>query len=103
MCNAFFSYIELYLQELESQVALLTKRVTKLMTQTKLHHAVRRDIDILKREVRSLKHQDRKNELVKSDVNNGHSTFKISLYDKFRGWMPSLTNPKRIDKLTRYL
>ncbi|XP_076463777.1 uncharacterized protein LOC143295956 [Babylonia areolata] len=103
-------------QRLESHVVTLARSLGHLSSELKAHNALRRDLDLVKREVRELKQQGA------VGVGAGPGGFGAgglggggaggggggdgpgggAPFEKFRGWIPSLTNPKRINKLTQF-
>ncbi|XP_025105488.1 uncharacterized protein LOC112570951 [Pomacea canaliculata] len=82
-------------QKLESHVVTLARSIAHVSSELRAHNSLCRDLDLVKRELRELKQ--------KGPAAPAESPRDlVTPFDKFRGWIPSLTNPKRINKLTQF-
>eukprot|EP00106_Octopus_bimaculoides_P009742 XP_014777184.1 PREDICTED: myb-like protein P isoform X1 [Octopus bimaculoides] len=114
-------------QRLESNIVSLSHNVTCLTSQVRSYNGLHKQIDTLKQDLQDMKnsfeqfHINNKNSNIVNNTNNNNSnnshnnnsnsssnnninqTYirKIS-FEKFRCWLPSLTNRKRVHKLTRF-
>lgn len=77
---------------LESHVVTLARSVAHLSSEMRNHNGLYTDVEDIKREMGRLK------EMVQA---RNHQTNPLSDWERFRGWVPSLTNPKRVNKLTK--
>lgn len=70
-----------------------------MSSELRSHNSIVNELDGLKKEVHELKEQ----QFVTSQRGGGAPNFNnnMSDFDLFRGWVPSLTNPKRVHKLTK--
>ncbi len=61
------------------------------------------DLEEVKRDIRKLKEFSaaRAQQQQQQQPEMRHHQHHNSEWDKFRGWVPSLTNPKRVNKLTK--
>lgn len=75
----------------------LARSLAHLSSELRQQNSVRRDLESVKREVRELKQHG----VASPDAHSPHH--QVASFEKFRGWIPSLTNPKRINKLTQYV
>ena len=99
LLNNFLFYsraINRRFQRLESHVVTLARSVAHLSSELRSHNSIVHELEALRKEVREMKEQQFISNQQSDYMANGHSDF-----DKFRGWVPSLTNPKRINKLTK--
>ena len=93
-----FSYFPPYRQvnkrfaRLESHVVTLARSVAHLSSEMRTHNGLYTDVEEIKREIGRLK------ELAHSRA--APQVF-LNEWERFRGWVPSLTNPKRVNKLTK--
>ena len=76
---------------LESHVVTLARSVAHLSSEVHSQNALRQDIEALKVDI-----QD-----VRKDVKVVGGKTPLNEWERFRGWVPSLTNPKRVKKLTK--
>lgn len=85
-----------HFQRLEAHVVTLVRSVASLTSQVRSHTNALKQIDILKEELENVK--------ATLSENNGSPSLpnKSTEYERFRGWIPSLTNPRRVRKLTRF-
>ncbi|XP_036359007.1 putative uncharacterized protein DDB_G0277255 [Octopus sinensis] len=115
-------------QRLESNIVSLSHNVTSLTSQIRSYSGLHKQIDTLKQDLQDMKNSfeqfriNNKNSNIVNNTNNNNSnnnshnnysnsssnnninqTYirKIS-FEKFRCWLPSLTNRKRVHKLTRF-
>ena len=78
-------------QRLESHVVTLARSVAHLSSEMKSYHKLSEDVDELKEQVRVLTE--------KKETPNVTGT--VGDWERFRGWVPQITNPKRVKKLTK--
>ncbi|KAI0238267.1 hypothetical protein LSAT2_011113 [Lamellibrachia satsuma] len=77
---------------LESHVVTLARSVAHLSSEVHSQNTLRQDIEALKVDI-----QD-----VRKDVKVVGGKTPLNEWERFRGWVPSLTNPKRVKKLTKF-
>ncbi|XP_041351726.1 uncharacterized protein LOC121370508 isoform X2 [Gigantopelta aegis] len=85
-------------QRLESHVITLARSVAHLSSELRHNNTLVHELDWIKRELRELRlenHHHKKNPF-------GGEADKATEFERFRGWIPSLTNPKRVNKLTKF-
>ncbi|XP_061172751.1 uncharacterized protein LOC133182058 isoform X2 [Saccostrea echinata] len=82
-------------QRLESHVVTLARSVAHLSSELRSHNSMVSELDSLRKEVREMKEQQFI--LSHQSAAQGHNSLEHN-----RGWGPSLTNPKRINKLTQF-
>ncbi|CAH1790926.1 unnamed protein product [Owenia fusiformis] len=80
---------------LESHVVTLARSVAHLSSEMRSQNTVYQDIDLLKTELLTMK--ERQHSMVGTGGNGA-----LDDWDRFRGWVPAMTNPKRISKLTKF-
>ncbi|XP_056021249.1 neuron navigator 3-like isoform X2 [Ostrea edulis] len=82
-------------QRLESHVVTLARSVAHLSSELRSHNSMVNELESLRKEVRDMK----EHQFILSHQTgaNGHSSLEHN-----KGWGPSLTNPKRINKLTQF-
>lgn len=73
----------------------LARSLAHLSSELRAHNTLRRDLDVVKRELRDMKQLQGPT----AAVEGAGGLFPP--FEKFRGWIPSLTNPKRVNKLTQ--
>ncbi|XP_064602977.1 uncharacterized protein LOC135468570 isoform X2 [Liolophura sinensis] len=81
-------------QKLESHVVTLARSVAHLSSEMKSQNALLVEMDRLRQEVKDLR------EVALSNHKKGQG--HVPDFDRFRGWVPALTNPKRVNKLTKF-
>ena len=69
----------------------LARSVAHLSSEMRTHVTNHPDIEEIKREIKRLK---------ELSIRGDHKAF-ANEWERFRGWVPSLTNPKRVNKLTQ--
>ncbi|XP_062595526.1 uncharacterized protein LOC134256867 isoform X2 [Saccostrea cucullata] len=82
-------------QRLESHVVTLARSVAHLSSELRSHNSMVSELDSLRKEVREMKEQQFI--LSHQSAAQGHNSLEHN-----KGWGPSLTNPKRINKLTQF-
>ncbi|KAK3093750.1 hypothetical protein FSP39_019651 [Pinctada imbricata] len=85
-------------QRLESHVVTLARSVAHLSSELRSHNSIVHELESLRKEVRELREQ----QFISSQQSGFMNHSDPSDFDRFRGWVPSLTNPKRINKLTKF-
>lgn len=93
--SSSFRSIQRRFQRLESHVVTLARSLAHLSSELRAHNTLRRELDGVKRELRELKQMQGPAAAAESPGG------LFPPFEKFRGWIPSLTNPKRINKLTQ--
>ncbi|KAK3594998.1 hypothetical protein CHS0354_003722 [Potamilus streckersoni] len=93
-----FKNINKRFQRLESHVVTLARSVAHLSSEMKTHNEMVNAMENLKKEVGEIK------EGQQSYAQRTRSTRfdPTDDFERFRGWVPSLTNPKRVNKLTKF-
>ena len=81
-------------QRLESHVVTLARSVAHLSSELRTHNTMVHDLESVKRDLKEFK----ENPGAPFPRVPGHES---SEFDRFRGWVPSLTNTKRVNKLTK--
>ncbi|XP_013387516.1 uncharacterized protein LOC106156690 isoform X2 [Lingula anatina] len=81
---------------LESHVVTLARSVAHLSSELRSQNTMYEQLEALKKDVREMKEQQL-SELAKNGINP-----HVEEWERFRGWVPSLTNPKRVNKLTKF-
>ncbi|XP_064622239.1 uncharacterized protein LOC135484565 isoform X2 [Lineus longissimus] len=76
---------------LESHVVTLARSVAHLSSEMRSQNVIFQDLEALKLEVKALK-----------EHRSPGSYHGANEWERLRGWVPSLTNPKRVDKLKRF-
>ncbi|XP_052058172.1 uncharacterized protein LOC127698642 isoform X3 [Mytilus californianus] len=84
-------------QRLESHVVTLARSVAHLSSELRSHNSVTHEIDALRKEIQELKEEQ-----FMSSQRNRAGNFYENDFERFRGWVPSLTNPRRVNKLTKF-
>ena len=77
---------------LESHVVTLARSVAHLSSEMRQHNVVYGELESLKRELQTLKDQQA--------MRAGPKMYQDE-WERFRGWVPTLTNPRRVNKLTK--
>lgn len=90
-----FKNINKRFQRLESHVVTLARSVAHLSSELRTHNTMVNDLEAVKRELRELR--DNPSHPFPNMIDR---TFAEQ--EKFRDWVPSLTNPKRVNKLTKF-
>ncbi|KAL3873029.1 hypothetical protein ACJMK2_036191 [Sinanodonta woodiana] len=93
-----FKNINKRFQRLESHVVTLARSVAHLSSEMKTHNEMVNVMEVLKKDVGEIKEGQR------SYAQRPRSTpfDPTDDFERFRGWVPSLTNPKRVNKLTKF-
>ena len=94
LCVLIFRNINKRFQRLESHVVTLARSVAHLSSELRTHNTMVHDLESVKRELREFKENPGLPFPRLSGAEN-------SEFDRFRGWVPSLTNTKRVNKLTK--
>lgn len=89
-----FRAINRRFQRLESHVVTLARSVAHLSSELRSHNSMVNELESLRKEVREMKEQ----EFIRFHQ-SGPQGYNSLEHNK--GWGPSLTNPKRINKLTQ--
>lgn len=84
-------------QRLESHVVTLARSVAHLSSELRSHNSVTHEIDALRKEIQELKEEQ-----FMASQRNRAGNFYENDFERFRGWVPSLTNPRRVNKLTKF-
>ncbi|XP_071079941.1 uncharacterized protein [Haliotis cracherodii] len=84
-------------QKLESHVVTLARSVAHLSSELRNQTSMTHEMETVKKELRELRQQQHLHSINNSPFNNN-----VSDFERFRGWIPSLTNPKRVNKLTKF-
>ena len=92
MYNAFYRQINKRFQRLESHVVTLARSIAHLSSEMRTHNKISQDVEELKRDMTLLKERPGTNGAVQTPVGD---------WERFRGWVPQITNPKRVKKLTK--
>lgn len=94
---------------LESHVVTLARSVAHLSSEMRAHSALYRDMESIKTDLVEVKKQRHAHNTSKyaqhnhSQVNNNsYHQPEVNDWARFRGWVPTMTNPKRVDKLTKF-
>ena len=82
------------LGRLESHVVTLARSVAHLSSEMRSQSSLYQDMENMKHDLNKIK---------ESTIYTSHDAKMTPDWEKFRGWVPSLTNPKRVNKLTRYM
>ena len=82
---------------LESHVVTLARSVAHLSSEMRGYSSICQDLEEVKRDMRRLKEVTAATRGPVDAARQQH----VTEWEKFRGWVPSLTNPKRVNKLTR--
>lgn len=83
-------------QRLESHVVTLARSVAHLSSELRSHSSMSHELEALRKEIREVK------EIRQSAAQRTPMLHELNDLDRFRGWVPSLTNPKRVNKLTKF-
>ncbi|XP_033735280.1 uncharacterized protein LOC117323886 [Pecten maximus] len=83
-------------QRLESHVVTLARSVAHLSSELRSHSAMSHELEALRKEIREVK------EIRQTAAQRTPMLHELNDLDRFRGWVPSLTNPKRVNKLTKF-
>lgn len=84
-------------QRLESHVVTLARSVAHLSSELRSHNSISHEMDMLRKEIQELREEQ-----FISAQKNGTGNFYGNDFERFRGWVPSLTNPRRFNKLTKF-
>ena len=76
---------------LESHVVTLARSVAHLSSEMRTHNGLCADVEEMSRDLGQLKD---------AAASRPPQVF-LNEWERFRGWVPSLTNPKRVNKLTK--
>ena len=79
---------------MESHVVTLARSVAHLSSELRTHNAMVNELENVKKELRELRDNPSRPwpPALGGDLTES---------ERFRGWVPSLTNPKRVNKLTK--
>ncbi|XP_012938088.1 filaggrin-2 [Aplysia californica] len=88
-------------QRLESHVITLARSVAHLSSELRSQNSMSREIENVKREMNELKSQGPANHAIRPKSDMGGNVLMTD-YERYRGWVPSLTNPRRVNKLTKF-
>ena len=92
-------------QRLESHVVTLARSVAHLSSEIRMQSGIQQDLDAIKKDITDIKRERHGPAHMVGHMpgpgGGGKLPHQPSDYEKFRGWVPSLTNPKRVDKLTK--
>jgi len=100
---------------LEAHVVTLARSVAHLSSELHMQDALRAELEEIRKDLKQLKkerHQHQSPEganipgtgLMAGLLSAGHAdSRRLTEFEKFRGWIPSLTNPKRVKKLAKYV
>ncbi|GFR66908.1 chromatin modification-related protein eaf-1-like isoform x2 protein [Elysia marginata] len=92
-------------QRLESHVITLARSVAHLSSELRSHNSMSREMENVKREILELKKSrdtpDRYN-LQTPGHFMGDNHRLLTEFERYKGWVPSLTNPRRVNKLTKF-
>ncbi len=84
------------LSRLESHVVTLARSVAHLSSEMRSQSSLYQEMEGIKRDLNRVK------ETAVCTDHDAEFMQKMPDWEIFRGWMPSLTNPRRVNKLTRY-
>lgn len=93
-----FKNINKRFQRLESHVVTLARSVAHLSSELRTHNTIVNDVEGIKKDLEAIR--SGQTGLVPSWPPVLGS--RMTEYERFRGWVPSLTNPKRVNKLTKF-
>ena len=85
-------YVSKRFTRLESHVVTLARSVAHLSSEVHQHATLRQDVEALGRDMQTIRQN------VKPPATAAPG---LSEWERFRGWVPSLTNPRRVKKLTK--
>ena len=68
-----------------------------LSSELRSHNSITHEMDLLRKEVQELKEEQ-----FIAGQKKGTGNFYGNDYEGFRAWVPSLTNPRRVNKLTKF-
>ncbi|RUS77383.1 hypothetical protein EGW08_014863, partial [Elysia chlorotica] len=92
-------------QRLESHVITLARSVAHLSSELRSHNSMSREMDNVKREIQELKKSrdgpDRLQPQTPGHFMGDNHRF-LTEFERYKGWVPSLTNPRRVNKLTKF-
>ena len=88
-----FRQVNKRFQRLESHVVTLARSVAHLSSEMRSQATLNTDMDEIKQDIKRLK------EVVNSRGPNRQAY--LNEFERFRGWVPSLSNPRRVNKLTK--
>ncbi|XP_021359940.1 uncharacterized protein LOC110454638 isoform X2 [Mizuhopecten yessoensis] len=83
-------------QRLESHVVTLARSVAHLSSELRSHSAMSHELEALRKEIREVR------DIRQTAAQRTPMLHELNDLDRFRGWVPSLTNPKRVNKLTKF-
>ncbi|KAL4238851.1 hypothetical protein ACF0H5_003558 [Mactra antiquata] len=90
-----FKNINKRFQRLESHVVTLARSVAHLSSELRTHNTMVNDLETIKRELREIR--DNPSRPFPNMIDR-----TMTEQERFRDWVPSLTNPKRVNKLTKF-
>ncbi|CAD5111325.1 DgyrCDS640 [Dimorphilus gyrociliatus] len=105
-----FKHINKRFTRLESHVVTLARSVAHLSSEMRAHSALYRDMESIKSDLVEVKKQRHAHTNAKypqqshanTPNNNSYNQPEVNDWNRFRGWVPTMTNPKRVDKLTKF-
>ena len=92
----FFRHVNKRFQRLESHVVTLARSVAQLSSEMHSQGNLYQELDDIKLEMTNIKHAVA---AMGSTQSRPQPNGPQNEWDRFRGWVPGLTNPKRVNKL----
>ncbi|XP_074648088.1 uncharacterized protein LOC141903702 isoform X2 [Tubulanus polymorphus] len=80
---------------LESHVVTLARSVAHLSSEMRQHNVLIDELESVKQELFTLKQQQ-------NNIGGAHSDRPLTEWEKFRKWVSSITNPRRVNKLRKF-
>ncbi|CAG5130674.1 unnamed protein product [Candidula unifasciata] len=87
-------------QRLESHVITLARSVAHLSSEMRVQNSLSREMENVKREIQELKSQRSASPALPGNLVRPNRL--LSDFERYQGWVPSLTNPRRVNKLTKF-
>lgn len=92
-------------QRLESHVITLARSVAHLSSELRSHNSMSREMENVKREILELKKSRDGSDRYHLQAPGhfmGENHRLLTEFERYKGWVPSLTNPRRVNKLTKF-
>ncbi|BFZ12193.1 hypothetical protein BsWGS_15232 [Bradybaena similaris] len=87
-------------QRLESHVITLARSVAHLSSELRVQNSLSREMENVKREIQELKSQSSACPVIPGNLVRPNRL--LTDFERSQGWVPSLTDPRRVNKLTKF-